>query len=322
LNQSNAKKLDLSVVVPVFNEEGNIPTLVERLYDALIPLGLSFEIIAIDDGSRDRSYELLAIEAARHPEFKVVGLRRNFGQTAALMAGLDVATGEILVLMDADLQNDPSDIPILIAKLSEGYDLVSGWRKDRKDASATRIIPSQIANWIISALTGVRLHDFGCTLKAYRRDALEGVRLYGEMHRFIPVYSHLRGARLAEIVVKHSPRTAGQSSYGLERVIKVLLDLIVLIYIEKYFVKPIYLFGGFGVAAFGLGGLAMLYMFFLKFVEGVSMILTPLPLLCALMFLVGSLSIFVGLLAETLTRTYFESQDRRTYAIRDTKNIN
>jgi len=309
-------KIQISVVVPVFNEEGNIPVLVGRLMDALKGLSSSFEIIAINDGSHDRSLEELAVEARRSPALKVIDLRRNYGQTAAIMAGIDHASGEIIVMIDADLQNDPADIPALVAKLNEGYDVVSGWRKERKDAPIRRNLVSSIANRLISWISGVKLNDYGCTLKAYRRDVLQGMRLYGEMHRFIPIYASWMGAKIVEVPVQHYPRKFGRSKYGLERVIKVLLDLIVVKFIDRYFVKPIYVFGLFGFLSIFASFALIAWMFWLKFVDDVSMILTPLPVAVAMTFLVGVMSILMGLLAEMLVRTYFESQQRAAYSIR------
>ena len=243
-------------------------------------------------------------------------MRRNFGQTAALMAGIDHARGDVIVMIDADLQNDPEDIPMLIQKINEGYDVVSGWRKDRKDALLSRNLVSRVANSLISRISGVPLADYGCTLKAYRREILQGVRLYGEMHRFIPIYASWMGAKIAEVPVLHHPRTLGKSKYGLERIFKVVLDLIVVKFLDRHFVKPIYVFGGFGVFSLVLCAISTLWMLYLKLVEGVSMILTPLPLISAMTFLVSCMSILMGLLAEMLVRTYFESQQRTAYAVR------
>lgn len=311
----------LSVIVPVCDEAENIPELCERLFRVLKTLPYSFEVIAVNDGSTDRSLEVLRGEAQKHPELKIVDFRRNFGQTAALMAGIDHARGEIIVTLDADLQNDPDDIPLLVAKLAEGYDVVSGWRKERRDAALRRIFVSRIANLFISVVSGVKLRDYGCTLKAYRRRVVKDVRLYGEMHRFIPIYASWMGARVIEMPVKHHARRFGRSKYGLGRVFKVFLDLMVVKFLEGYFVKPIYIFGGFGLFSLFLSMLAAFYMLYLKFVEGLSMILTPLPLLVAMTFLVGIVSILMGLLAEILIRTYFESQGRAAYAVRELVNF-
>lgn len=306
----------ISVVVPVFNEEQNIPMLVDALQAVLPRVEGGFEIIAVNDGSRDNSLAVLLAAGEHCPELRIVDFRRNFGQTAALMAGIDHAEGEIVVLIDADLQNDPEDIPLLLEKLEDGFDVVSGWRKDRKDAALRRNLPSRIANGIISWISGVRLHDYGCTLKAYRADVLKGVRLYGEMHRFIPIYAHWRGGRVTEVPVRHHPRRFGQSNYGLERVLKVVLDLIVVKFLDRYLVKPIYVFGGFAALSLAASLVTLAIMVGLKLFAGVSMISTPLPLLAAMTFLVGVLSVLMGLLAEIMVRTYFEAQNRRHYLVR------
>jgi len=311
----------VSVVIPIYNEAGNIPLLCERLLGVLRANFPRFEVIAVNDGSRDASLRELEDEAAQHPELKIVDLRRNYGQTAALMAGIDHASAEIIVMIDADLQNDPEDIPQLVSKLGEGYDVVSGWRKDRKDAAVRRNFVSRLANRLISRISGVPLNDYGCTLKAYRRDVLKGMRLYGEMHRFIPIYASWMGAKIVEVPVQHHARKFGKSKYGLERVVKVLLDLIVVKFLDRHFVKPIYIFGGFGIFSLILSAAAMIYMLYLKIIEGVSMILTPMPLVSTVTFLVGVMSILMGLLAEMLVRTYFESQQRTAYAVRDTVNF-
>jgi len=237
------------------------------------------------------------------------------------MAGIDHASGEIIVAIDADLQNDPDDIPALLDKLDEGFDVVSGWRKQRQDAPIRRNLVSRIANLLISRISGVPLNDYGCTLKAYRKDVIKGVRLYGEMHRFIPIYAAWQGAKVTELPVRHHPRQFGKSKYGLERIIKVVLDLMVVKFLDRHFVKPIYIFGGFAVFSFALSGLAAIYMIYLKFAEGLSMILTPLPLLSAMGFLVGVMSLLMGLLAEMLVRIYFEAQNRAPYLVRDLTNF-
>ena len=311
----------ISVVVPVFNEQQSIPGLLEALVAVLQGVDGGFEIITVNDGSQDGSLAAL-IEAAKScPQLRIVDFRRNFGQTAALMAGIDHAAGEVVVLIDADLQNDPLDIPMLIAKLDEGFDVVSGWRHDRKDARLSRNFPSRVANGIISWISGVRLHDYGCTLKAYRAEVLKGVRLYGEMHRFIPIYAHWRGGRVTEVPVRHHPRKFGRSNYGLERILKVMLDLVVVKFLDRYLVKPIYVFGGFGALSLAASAAATAVMMGLKIFGGVSMISTPLPLLAAMTFLVGVLSILMGLLAEIMVRTYFEAQNRPHYLVRKLYNF-
>jgi glycosyltransferase involved in cell wall biosynthesis len=308
---------EISVIIPVFNEEESVGELCVDILRVLQRLNLPFEIIAIDDGSTDRSKSVLRAAAAAIPQLKVINFRRNYGQTAAIMAGIDYASGKVIVSIDADLQNDPEDIPLLLQKIEEGYDVASGWRVDRKDAAISRNFLSRIANWLISRISGVRLNDYGCTLKAYRADVIRGIRLYGEMHRFIPIYAHWMGATVAEVPVRHNPRRAGKSKYGLERIIKVFLDLLVVKFLDRHFVKPIYVFGGFGLFSILISSLSFLYMLYLKFVEGYSMILTPLPLLTAMTLLVGILSILMGLVAEMLVRTYFESQGRSAYLVRE-----
>ncbi len=312
---------ELSVIIPIYNEAGNIAPLCAELMPVLRRTGRSFEVIAINDGSSDESRTHLKAIAATTPELKIVEFRRNYGQTAALMAGIDHASGRIVVSLDADLQNDPADIPVLLQKIDEGYDVVSGWRVARQDAAIRRNLISRVANRVISRISGVRLNDYGCTLKAYRADAVHGFRLYGEMHRFIPIYASWMGARVVEVPVHHRPRHSGASNYGLERVAKVVLDLVVVKFLERYFVKPIYVFGGFGLVSLALSGACFFYLLYLKFVDGLSMILTPLPLLSAMTFLVGILSILMGLLAEMVSRTYFESQSRTAYQVRERINF-
>ena len=313
--------LHLSVIVPIYNEEESINRLLLRLFEVLDRLEHRFEIIAVNDGSRDGSLALLRTAALQRPELKLVNFRRNYGQTAAMMAGIDHASGDIIVAIDADLQNDPDDIPALLDKLEEGFVVVSGWRKQRQDAAIRRNFVSKVANRVISRISGVALSDYGCTLKVYRKEVIKGVRLYGEMHRFIPIYAAWQGARVTELPVRHHPRQFGQSKYGLERILKVVLDLMVVKFLDRHFVKPIYVFGGFALFSFALSGLAALYMFYLKFAEGLSMILTPLPLLSAMGFLVGVMSLLMGLLAEMLVRIYFESQNRSPYLVKDLTNF-
>jgi glycosyltransferase involved in cell wall biosynthesis len=313
--------LHISVIVPIYNEQDSIERLLARLFEVLDRLPHRFEIIAVNDGSRDGSLALLRAAALLRPELKLVNFRRNYGQTAAMMAGIDHASGEVIVAIDADLQNDPDDIPLLLDKLEEGFDVVSGWRRERQDAPIRRNLVSRIANLLISRISGVALNDYGCTLKAYRKEVIKGVRLYGEMHRFIPIYAAWQGARVAELPVRHHPRQFGKSKYGLERIVKVVLDLMVVKFLDRHFVKPIYVFGGFALFSFALSGLAAVYMIYLKFAEGLSMILTPLPLLSAMGFLVGVMSLLMGLLAEMLVRIYFESQNRAPYLVRDLTNF-
>jgi dolichol-phosphate mannosyltransferase len=311
----------LSVITPVYGEEQNIDQLFGTLLPVLKRLDRDFEIIAVNDGSRDSSLQRLRAASASIPELRVIDFRRNYGQTAAIMAGIDYASGEIIIPIDADLQNDPEDIPALLAKLDEGFDVVSGWRQVRKDQAFRRNFVSRIANQIISWISGVHLKDYGCTLKAYRSDVLKDVRLYGEMHRFIPIYASWMGARTTEIPVRHHPRQFGHSKYGLERIMKVILDLMVVKFLDEHFVKPIYVFGGFGLFSLSLSFISAATLLYLKIFRGVSMILTPLPLLTALTFLVGFMSLLMGLLAEMVVRTYFESQGRASYHVRELINF-
>ncbi|WP_333826806.1 glycosyltransferase family 2 protein [Pararhodobacter sp.] len=305
----------LTVVTPVFNERDSLAPFFARLLPCLQALEKPFEIIAVNDGSSDGSQAILEEHAARIPELTVVSFRRNFGQTAALMAGIDHARGEVIVTLDSDLQNDPADIGALLKTLDEGFDVVSGWRKARKDAAIRRNLVSRVANRLISQVTGVHLHDYGCTLKAYRREALAGARLYGEMHRFIPIYAAQIGARVTEIPVTHHARQFGQSKYGLERIFKVILDLMVVSFLSRFFARPMYVFGGFGLCSLLISAVCFVWMLVLKLGWGVSMILTPLPVLVGLTFLAGVMGLLMGLLAEVLVRTYFESQDRKSYVI-------
>lgn len=302
----------ISVVVPVYNEELNVEEIYART--AAVLQGDDVEFLFVDDGSTDATFARLRVIASRDPRVRLLRFRRNYGQTAALSAGIDHSSGRIIVPMDGDLQNDPADIPRLLARLDEGYDVVSGWRRERKDP-LTKRIPSLIANWLISRISGVRLHDYGCSLKAYRRSVLEGVRLYGEMHRFVPIYARWQGARVAELPVTHHPRTRGKSNYGIERTLKVVLDLIVVKFLSSYVTKPIYVFGGFAVVAFLLATGSFGLMIYFKFWGGKTFIQTPLPLVVVMFLLVGCLSLLLGLVAELTVRTYYESQGKRTYAL-------
>ena len=312
---------DISIIIPIFNEEKNIGILYSKILDTLKVTKKTYEIIFINDCSIDNSKKYLNNIADIDPNVKVIHFRRNYGQTTAMQAGFDTAKGDVIIPMDGDLQNDPKDIVNLLEKLDEGFDVVSGWRKFRKDNTLKRKIPSKIANWIISKLSGLKLHDFGCTLKAYKNIYIKGVRLYGEMHRFIPIYASWQGARVAEIVVEHHPRIYGLSKYGIERTLKVVLDLFVIRFMSKYSQTPMYVFGTFGIISFMLSLLCFLYMVYLKYIEHTSFILTPMPLLVVLFFLMGFLSILMGFIAEILMRTYFESQNKATYLISETKNI-
>ena len=308
---------DLSLIIPVYNEAQNLPILYDSIQQALKANKNIWEVIFVDDGSMDDSFEVLKALVEKDPEhIRVVAFRRNFGQTAAITAGIDHAQGEIIVLMDADLQNDPSDIPMLLAKLDEGYDLVSGWRKDRKDNRLTRTIPSNLANGLISWVTGVYLHDYGCTLKAYRRDALEGFRLYGEMHRFIPVFVHSVGARITEIPVQHHERKFGKANYGLDRTMKIVLDLFTVKFLLNYSHKPMRLFGGAGMLLISAGGILLLYLFIRRLLEEIAVLGSPLFQLGTMFLILGVQAILMGLIAELLARTYHESQSKPTYTIR------
>jgi glycosyltransferase involved in cell wall biosynthesis len=310
--------VDLSLVIPVYNEEENLPLLFDAVHQALDPLDKTWEVVFVDDGSRDGSLNVLRELHRKDPEHvRVVVFRRNFGQTAAIAAGIDHARGEILVLLDADMQNDPADIPMLLEKLDEGYDVVSGWRKNRQDNALTRTLPSRIANALISWVTGVHLHDYGCTLKAYRREVITGFRLYGEMHRFIPVYAHSVGAKILEVPVRHHPRRFGQAKYGLERTLKVILDLFTVKFLLSYSAKPIYLFGGLGVSFIGASFITLAYILARKLLFAESLVRSPLLQMSTMLFLLGSQSILLGLIAELLVRTYHEAQHKPTYTVRE-----
>lgn len=307
--------MNFSVVVPVYNEVDNLPGMHDALTSAL--QGLDYELVYVDDGSQDGSDRVLEEYAAQDPaRTLVVQFRRNFGQTAAIAAGIDHASGEIIVLIDADLQEDPADIPLLLAKIEEGYDVVSGWRRERKDTFLTRTLPSRMANSLISTVTGVHLHDYGCTLKAYRKEVLQGFRLYGEMHRFIPAYAASVGAKIVEVPVTHRPRVRGKTKYGLERTLKVVLDLFTVKFLLSYAAKPIYLFGGVGSGLVGLSLLSVLVLVLRRIFLDEHLIRSPLLLMATMLFILGMQSIMMGLIAELLARTYHESQAKTTYTIR------
>lgn len=311
--------MDLSIVVPVYNEEENIPLLYDALIAVMTPLSITWEAVLVDDGSRDQSARLLEDLAQKYPEhFRAVLLRRNFGQTAAIAAGIDHSCGDVVILMDADLQNDPQDIPMMLEKINEGYDVVSGWRARRKDDFLTRTLPSKLANGLISWVTGVHLHDYGCTLKAYRREVITGYRLYGEMHRFIPVYANSVGAKILEVPVHHHPRKFGKAKYGLERTFKVVLDLFTVKFLSSYSNKPIYLFGGTGLVLVLLSGLVLLYLAIRRIFWGVPVLESPFFQMSTMIFILGFQSILMGLIAELQVRTYHESQDKHTYTVRKT----
>lgn len=312
---------EVSIFVPVHNEEANIVPLLDRLYpvlEAMFPgRPDEYEVVVVNDGSRDGSLACLKSEVSRRRNLVVVDLRRNYGQTAAMKAGIDVARGRVLVSLDADLQNFPEDIPALLAKLKEGFDVVSGWRKERKDAKVRRNLLSAVANGIISRVSGVKLNDYGCTLKAYRADVIKEVRLFGEMHRFIPIYAHWMGARIAELPVRHAPRTAGHSKYGMERIFKVLCDMVTIKFLDRYLAKPIYVFGGFALGFGALSVATVALSIYLKFSRGISMILTPLPTLAGVLLLAAVMSLLLGLVAEIVVRIYFETRGGNAYSVRN-----
>ncbi len=312
----------ISVVVPAYNEEENIPILYEKLVRVLDSLGEEYEIVFVDDGSYDRTPEILRELAEKDRRVKVVRFRRNYGQTAAMYAGFEHARGDVIITMDADLQNDPEDIPRLLEKLEEGYDIVSGWRKDRKDPFLSRKLPSKIANWIISKVTGVELHDYGCTLKAYRSEIAKRYRLYGDMHRFLPALAKRFGARITEIPVKHHPRLYGKSKYGIGRTIRVILDIFLVKFLNEYITKPLYVFGGFGFFLLVIGTLIELYLSFLKFFMGEDIGGRPLLILGVLLILAGIQLLSTGIIAELIIRTYYESRGEKPYVIEEKININ
>jgi len=308
-------KYKFSIFIPVYNEEENLPLLQQAIDEALDTAKYSYEVIYVDDGSRDGSFAQLEKIAASHKHVKVIKFRRNFGQTAAMSAGIDAAEGEILIPMDSDMQNDPTDIPQLLAKIDEGYDVVSGWRKNRKDTFINRKLPSMIANKIISIISKVNLHDYGCTLKAYKQEVLKDVRLYGELHRFIPICASWVGAKVTEIPVKHHERRFGKSKYGINRTLKVILDLLVLKFLTDYLTKPIYVFGGIGLVSLVLSVLSFVAALFFKFTQGVDLDQTPLVVVGAMFFTVAVQIFMMGLLADLSMRTYYESQGKTIYAV-------
>jgi glycosyltransferase involved in cell wall biosynthesis len=311
----------VSLVVPVFNEADNLRSLYDEVAAILANAGFEAEILCIDDGSRDRSFAILAELAAADRRLKVIRLRRNFGQTAAMAAGFAAARGEVVIPLDADLQNDPADIPKLLAKLDEGYDVVSGWRRERRDGFLFRRLPSLIANGLISRMTGVHLNDYGCTLKAYRREVLERINLYGELHRFVPALASQVGARVTEIPVNHRPRRAGASKYGIDRTLRVILDLVTVKFLLKYSTRPMQLFGKWAAGAAALAFLTFAMTIWMKYAEGLSMNRNPLLILSALLLFSAVQFVALGLLGELVTRTYHEVQDKPIYTIRETINI-
>jgi glycosyltransferase involved in cell wall biosynthesis len=309
--------LELSVVIPVYNEQENIRLLIDEVHASVRPLGVSYEIVLIDDGSRDKSFTLLKEAAAADEALTLIRFRRNFGQTPAMQAGLDAARGKVVVTMDADLQNDPADIGRMLEKLNEGYDLVAGWRKDRKDAFINRKLPSMIANWLISATTQVRLHDYGCTLKAMRGDLAKQLRLYGEMHRFIPAVAAFIGATIVEMPVNHRPRRFGQSKYGIGRTLRVVLDLITVRFLQQYLTRPMQVFGLLGLILLGAGVGINGWLAVEKIAFGHNLADRPLLLLGVLLIVIGVQLLSLGLLADVVSRTYHEAQNRRPYFVRE-----
>ncbi len=308
--------MDVSVVVPLLNEEKNIPILYDELTQTLQKIGLEYEILFIDDGSSDNSLQILEQLQLDDSRLCLISLRKNFGQTAAMTAGFDMANGDVIIAMDADLQNDPADIPILLAKINEGADLVTGWRYNRQDPFFSRKLPSKIANRIISFATGVHLHDYGCTLKAFRHDVIKTIKLYGEMHRFIPAIASAMGVTIAEVKVNHRSRRFGTSKYGISRTLRVILDLITVKFLLNYATRPIHVFGTFGVVSGFLGGALALVLTAQRQLYGVPLSDRPLLLLAVLLIFVGVQFVTIGLVAEMLARTYHESQNKPTYYIR------
>ncbi len=313
--------LYLSVVIPAYNEEENIPILYERLKGVLEGLQREYEIIFVDDGSMDRTWERLKDIAERDKRVKLIRFRKNYGQTAAMYAGFQHASGEVVVTMDADLQNDPEDIPMLLQKLEEGYDIVSGWRKDRKDPFLSRRLPSMIANWIISKVTGVELHDYGCTLKAYRADIIKRLELYGDMHRFLPALTKRLGARITEVPVRHHPRIYGRSKYGIGRTIRVILDIFLVKFLNEYINKPMYVFGTVGFALLSLGLLMLFYLVFIKLFLDEDIGRRPLLILSVLFTLAGIQLISTGVIAELLVRIYYRTKEDKPFVVEEKVNL-
>jgi len=310
----------VSIVIPAFNEDISLKVLIDDLNDFLSNFEYSYEVVFVDDGSVDNTFNVLKDAALKNDSFKVIRLRKNFGQSAAILAGIDHAKGDVIVPLDADLQNDPNDIPKLLNLISEGYDLVSGWRKNRQDRAIDRKLPSMLANKLISWVSGIKLHDYGCTLKAYRTEILEGVRLYGELHRFLPVLASWNGAKVTEIEVNHKPRIFGKSKYGLGRTYKVLLDLLVIKFLSDFSTKPIYFFGSFSMGSFLLSTLLVLYSIYLKIFQHIDLDGTPLLIFSAVFVIVGVQLLLMGILCDLVMRTYYESQNKKTYHVKEVIN--
>lgn len=311
----------LSVVIPAYNEEENVPILYEKLKKVLDSLGEDYEIIFVDDGSTDGTYQRLKQLAEKDSRLKVIRFKRNYGQTAAMSAGFEHAKGDVIITLDADLQNDPEDIPLLLEKLEEGYHVVSGWRKDRKDPFLSRRLPSMIANWLISKITSVHLHDYGCTLKAYRAEVVKDLELFGDMHRFLPALTKRRGAKITEVVVRHHPRMFGRSKYGIGRTVRVLLDIMLVKFLNEYINKPLYMFGSVGFLLLGLGLFSLFYLIFLKLFLEEPIGRRPLLILSVLLILAGIQLISTGLLAELLVRIYYRTKDTKPYIIQEKINL-
>lgn len=310
------KQIELSIIIPIYNEAENIHFLYRELHDVLTKMNRGYELIFINDGSLDQSATVLKEISLKDKSVKVIYFTRNFGQTAALSAGLSHSEGKVIIPMDGDGQNDPADIPKLLKKIDEGYSVVSGWRKNRHDPFI-RVLPSKIANWLIALTTGIKIHDNGCSLKAYRREIIEGIQLYGEMHRFIFVYASWSGCKVTEIIVNHRERKHGKSKYGFSRIFKVLLDLLVIKFLYIYMSRPIHFFGKYGFYAIFIGFAFASWSLLLKLFDDVSINRTPLPILSAIFFIVGIQLILTGILAELMMRTYFESQDKKPYVIKN-----
>src|ERR1700749_3461818 len=321
VESESSNSIELSVIVPVLNEADTLAELALGLQQEMEQLGRAWEVIFINDGSTDQSEKVLNELADQDERIRIIHFRRNFGQTAAMMAGFDFARGQILIPIDGDGQNDPADIAKMLALLEQGYDVVSGWRKDRQDNFIQRNVPSILANQLISFVSGVRLHDFGCSLKAYKRTVVDGIRLYGEMHRFLPIYAYWHGAKITEVVVNHHPRRRGRSNYGLERVAKVLLDLLVVKFLDSAAQKPMYVFGGCGIFSLVVSALAFLWMLYLKIFKDFAFITTPVPLIVVMTFMIGMMCILLGLLAEMIMRTFYESQGKPIYNVRESRNL-
>lgn len=320
LGKLSSHNMLISIISPIYNEEQNILPMLEEIYSVMKKNQLRFELICVDDGSKDNSLEILKSQAKKRPYLKVIHFWRNYGQTAAMSAGVDHAKGDVIITIDGDLQNDPENIPNLLKKLEEGYDVVSGWRKDRKDNSFSRTLPSRIANKLISIISTVHLNDYGCTLKAYKREVISGVRLYGEMHRFIPIYAQWQGAKVTELVVNHRPRIHGVSKYGISRTFRVILDLIFIGFMHKYSQKPMHFFGGVGLLGVCTSILTFVWAIERKF-YGEAFIKSPLLLISTTLFLFGGMAILMGIIAEMVMRVYYETQNKTTYRIRDTFNL-